>query len=108
MTAPTLPVEKQVAEHLVWRLMTESEDTVVRIPTRGQAKGALLHAITQTQRVIGRLPPLSGPSLDSEFVFTFFPNATTCLTNFFLISLSICIFEQNYTPCKMLTESPVI
>ena len=80
----------------------------MRIPTRGQAKEALLHAITQTQKVIGRLPPLSSPSLDSEFVFTFFPNATACLTNFFLISLSIHIFEQNYTLCKMLTESPVI
>ena len=35
-TAPTLPVERKVAEHLVKRLMLESEDTVVRIPTRGQ------------------------------------------------------------------------
>ena len=38
MTAPTLPVEKQVAEHLVRQLMTESKDTVVRIPTRGQVR----------------------------------------------------------------------
>ena len=38
MTAPTLPVEKQVAECLVRRLMTESDDTVVRIPTRGQVR----------------------------------------------------------------------
>ena len=37
-TVPTLPVEKQVAEHLVWQLMTESKDTVVRIPTRGQVR----------------------------------------------------------------------
>ena len=37
-TAPTLPVEKQVAEHLVRQLMTESKDTVVRIPTRGQVR----------------------------------------------------------------------
>ena len=46
MTAPTRPVEKQVAEHLVQRLMSASNDTVVRIPTRGQVnicKGALLH-----------------------------------------------------------------
>ena len=36
MTAPTRPVEKQVAQHLVRRLMSEINDTVVRIPTRGQ------------------------------------------------------------------------
>ena len=35
-TAPTLPVERRVAEHLVRRLLIESESTVVKIPTRGQ------------------------------------------------------------------------
>ena len=35
IAAPTLPVEKQVAEHLVRRLMLECRDRVVRIPTRG-------------------------------------------------------------------------
>ena len=38
MTVPTLPIEKQVAEYLVQQLMTESEDTVIRIPKRGQLR----------------------------------------------------------------------
>ena len=36
-TAPTLPVERRVAEHLMRRLLSESGDTsVLQIPTRGQ------------------------------------------------------------------------
>ena len=35
-TTPTHPVERQVAENLVRRLMAESVDSVLRIPTRGQ------------------------------------------------------------------------
>ena len=38
VTAPTQPVERRLAEHLVRRLMTESEDKVVRIPTRGKVR----------------------------------------------------------------------
>jgi len=38
VTAPTQPVERRVAEHLVRRLMSESEDSVLRIPTRGQVR----------------------------------------------------------------------
>ncbi len=36
ITAPTQPVERQVAAHLVRRLMSESGDSVLKIPTRGQ------------------------------------------------------------------------
>ena len=34
--SPTLPVEKKVAENLVRRLLAESSDNIVRIPTKGQ------------------------------------------------------------------------
>ena len=37
-TSPTLPVEKKVAENLVRRLLAESSDNMVRIPTRGQVR----------------------------------------------------------------------
>ena len=36
ISAPTLPVERRVAEHLVRRLMAESGEGSVRISTRGQ------------------------------------------------------------------------
>ena len=38
VTVPTQPVERRLAEHLVWRLVTESEDRVVRILTRGKVR----------------------------------------------------------------------
>ena len=38
VTARTQPVERRLAEHLVRRLMTESEDKIVRIPTRGKVR----------------------------------------------------------------------
>ena len=35
-SVPALPVEKRVAEHLVRRMMTESEGCIMKVPTRGQ------------------------------------------------------------------------
>ena len=34
-TAPVLPVEKRVAEHLVRRMLTETEGGILKIPTQG-------------------------------------------------------------------------
>ena len=42
-TAPTLPVERRVAEKLVRRLLAESEDNTITISTGGQVR----HKITE-------------------------------------------------------------
>ncbi len=45
VTAPTQPVERRVAEHLVRRLMSESGDSVIRIPTKGQVRNTMVGSI---------------------------------------------------------------
>ena len=38
-TVPTQPVERQVAEKVVRRMMEESDDNLIRLPTRGKVHG---------------------------------------------------------------------
>lgn len=42
---PTTPVERKVAENLIKRLMAETKEPVIRVPTQGQVQDINIHKI---------------------------------------------------------------